>query len=228
MGLPAYIINRDELKQLIIQAVNTASVKVSLDGATLSGITPEIDFSPIEEKLDLLSTTIGDQSISTDTFLMTMNDIVIEMQNLQKLYSGETYKFSNIVSLILAENLKIKKLLQDILDYLSITGRYKTINLYRNLPASHTVFYLTKVFTEPALLSSIQISQDKYDFEDYWELRHNDEVIFNKVYSKYTTEKKNFASFRKISPSDTIEILFYNRSGKSKTINYDIDFLAIS
>jgi hypothetical protein len=72
---------------------------------------------------------------------------------------------------------------------------------------------------------SVVIAQDKYNFEDYWEFKVNDKVIFKNVYTKYATEKKNFATFLKVSSSDTIQLNFYNHSGKQKTINYDIDFL---
>jgi hypothetical protein len=225
MGLPAYIINRDELKQLIIKVLGETSITAELEGADLSGVEIDLDTAVIEEKLDALVEVISEQSISTNDLYMVVMDTLINMEMLHAMYDDSVTETTNKVTQILAEKLKIKQLLQQIFDYLNVNGRHKSVGLRSNVTASKAIFYLNYAFNQNVSVTSITIAQDKYNFEDYWEFKVNDKVIFKNVYTKYATEKKNFATFLKVSSSDTIQLNFYNHSGKQKTINYDIDFL---
>jgi hypothetical protein len=126
MGLPAYIINRDELKQLIIKVLGETSITAELEGADLSGVEIDLDTAVIEEKLDALVEVISEQSISTNDLYMVVMDTLINMEMLHAMYDDSVTETTNKVTQILAEKLKIKQLLQQIFDYLNVNGRHKS------------------------------------------------------------------------------------------------------
>jgi hypothetical protein len=227
MGLPAYIINREELQGLIIKALGSVSLKAGLAGATITADSLDIDFTPVEEALEELLASVSDQSISSNSLYMAIANVSAEAYGLQALYEENAYGIKSEADKLLKENERIQELLKLILDFLSVSGRHRTTNLHSVVPGTAGTYYLRYTAPSEMRVTSVFSYQTSYDYADSWDLRHNGRALFSGIHSKRTPERKNFSSHLKLSQGDTLEILFHNSSGKPKTINYDIDFLAI-
>ena len=227
MSLPSYIINQDDLKQIIIQCINQTSLAISLENANITGAKLNVDTSNIEKGLTTLQESISTQSINTNQVYMDVNNLLVEMTGLQSMYQDHLTEITNIVIKTLAEKLKIKSLLENIRDILASNGKEKVISLNTAVAQIYGIYHLKYSVQNNLALKSIKVSQDSFDFNDYWELKINDEVIFESVYTKYVSEKKNLTAPINLFPSDVIDISFYNLSGNKKFINYDIEFLIV-
>ncbi|AMS01141.1 hypothetical protein AR9_g056 [Bacillus phage AR9] len=228
MGMPSHIINREDLEQIIIQALNSNSLKVNLTGLKLpetviSGNTEGIE-TGMKSILDVLNT----QSQNAQDLFMSVSNLLANTTIVEDLYIDRLYDLSLLVSRLIAEELEINELLNKIKDYLSLKGIDKSVSIRKDIPSVNGTYYLNCKVSEESNITKITSFQNQYDFSDCWDLRVNGVTVFENVFSKGIEQRKYFSSPLKVIPTDRVEFLFYNNSGKQKTIYYDIDFLTIS
>lgn len=227
MGLPAYIINHDELKHLIIKCINDSSLSIGMEGAVLKGVTLDVNTTEIDNSVESIKSILENESVSYSELYMEINNVVANLTSGLIGYQTSMDKVILQISLLVAEKYKIKKLLQDIYDLLEMSGRQKAFSLSTFAGSNDSLYFLSYDVEEEIALTAITIEQDRYDYNDFWSLMVNNRVIFDSVYTKYTSERKKFNSLLKLKPNDNIQILFYNNSLGNKTINYDIEYLVL-
>jgi hypothetical protein len=225
MGLPSLVINRDELPAILKKILSEVSMKVSLENAKVEGLELDLGEEEIETLIDVIVEKTDAKSITVQDIYMAVINVQTNMSVLQSSYSNALTDASFNLTSLLNEQKAVETLLQRIIDYLSIKGIPYSIPLRQVIPGSEGDFYLTFSSIRECLLTSVFSFQSEYRFEDSWSLYVNNELLFDHVGTKYTEERKNFSSHYGIKSGDTIRIVFHNYSGKTKTINYDIDFL---
>ena len=228
MALPFYAINREELEEIITEAISTAKIKAEIKGLDDTDLTIDGNTEVIESKLTELNETLSNQEITISNLYMSVNNIMIEILTLLNINEGAIKEISKTVGFILAEKLEIKELLQHIMDLLNVRGRSKVFSINRVIADIKTTYYLNYTIPSNMVLKSISVMQTKYNYEDYWILKVNNRVIFENVYTKFTEETKFINSVLRLKAGDIIKIEYVNNSSKQKIINYDIECLLIS
>lgn len=232
MGLPSYVINRDELEQIIKESlINTSiSIEAEMSGSIDNeGLDLDLDLEKIKETLDPVMEVLSKQEIAINDLYSSIFNFSIELS--RKLEQNEEFanSVSSRISLLIAEKRKIKELAQKVYDSLKTSGNHRTFSFSRFI-TENSSSYVTMYSPDydESHLTSITISQNNFHYLDYWSLQINSEIIFDSIYCKGVNEKKNFSPSLKLERGDTIRLTFFNLSGKSKTINYDIDLLITS
>ncbi|MDQ0176733.1 Low copy number virion structural protein [Bacillus chungangensis] len=76
-----------------------------------------------------------------------------------------------------------------------------------------------------AELTGIAVACNKYNDEDYWSLKVNDELILETIYTKELPEGVFFMAVIPVSRGAEIKFIFNNKSGISKSVWYNLQFL---
>jgi hypothetical protein len=225
MGLPSLVINRDELPAILKRILSEVSLNVSLENAKVEGLELDLGTEQIEALIEAISEKTDAKSISVQDIYMAVINVQANMSTIQSSYSNALTDASFNLTSLIGEQKIVEELLQRIIDYLSIKGIPYTVPLRQVVPGNEGDFYLTFSSIRECLLTSVYSFQSEYRFEDSWSLYVNNELLFDHIGTKYAEERKNFSSHYGIKTGDTVRIVFHNYSGKTKTINYDIDFL---
>ena len=183
MGLPSYVVNFDELSDLIKDYLENG---VNIDIGNLI-----FDTKTLEDMLDSIKEKI--QGVDYDDLIAALNNLGIKLD-------------------ALAGNL-------------GISGTQKIYGKMLEIPASggeHKIVFDVK---RNCQLTGITYSLSAWNFQDNWDLKINNELIFEKVTTKEYGEHKYFNVFYPLKAGNKIEIIFNNNSNSSKILWVDFCML---
>jgi hypothetical protein len=229
MGLPAYIINFDEIKQPIIDAINEANIEISTEGLELDSATISIDTSEIENILEQLKVKLSTISDTNIIIKETTQQILSSINHQGQTTDTKLNEISLKIQEIIGQTIDIHKILEDIKEQLASEGRPEITGTSMAIPAISGVYYKTFSFPEDILLTGITISQSAWNNNDYWDLKVGNFTLFNKIYSKMRGEHKQLSKFFPVKANTPIVFQYNNRElGNSKYVWFDLEFIRLS
>lgn len=231
MGIASYIINRNELKQIIKDALNNIELKSSIKNFSLGDLTVEADTSEMEGKLNGLIKTLSLQTISINKNLMsTMNFYSIFSSNNDN-YNKLSNNITNTILLLYNKKQKIKEYLTQINNILDLesNGKPNAIGFHWYISNSINDFTMKKIAEKNLLMIGIVKSQDNFNYLDSFDMKINNNYVIKNMYDKYSFyERKNFLVYYIIYKNDVITFTFHNKSGTERNIGIDLEYLDLS
>jgi hypothetical protein len=225
MSLPNYWINIEEFQEVFLKVLNENSLRVKGEVVEGSEIPLNDNLDDLKNILGILIGILNEQDTLTSETSSQLSTVLSLMKSRLEMQYMQAEDARVTTGLILGEELEIRELLKQLLDMLDPNGRSKNISLRLQTTDSNSQFLLTYTSDANIILRNVYVYQEKYDFQDNWSLRINDEYVFESVYTKYTEEQKNFISKTTLNVGDVLTFEFNNNSSKQKIINYDIEYL---
>jgi hypothetical protein len=227
MGLPRYIINYEELEPFLKEAVNEATIPVSISEIDFSGITSaSLDTTVIEGKM----TSIIDINTLVNT---AFNDIITELQavsdKLNTLNTENSEKLNKFneekVQAYLDETIKTRELVESIVEQLQPFGNQRIQGYYKYVPPGRHDYIIEFISKDDIYLTALTMSQIGWKLEDTWSLRVDGNDVFTNISTKEVAEKKSFTRYMKVDADVKIEFVLHNKSGNSRQLWVDFEYV---
>lgn len=130
---------------------------------------------------------------------------------------------------------ELKDILEDkisnviVKDLSSLYGLQKVKGFHLGIPAIQGKYRVVD-FEVPTniVITGVTYSQSAWKPIDYWELRVDNEVLFETVYTKEIATHKNWKIIHPINQGSKIELLLYNESGNSRDVWVDIEYIDLA
>jgi len=228
MGLASYIINFDELKPIILDAINNSTIKTSVDNVVLDNTSVTIDTSKIEGIMNNMLTSIKDGK-DISTAIKTSTDNIADLLSIHDTTVNTgigTLKTS--IEAILTNAISTYNLLEDIRTQISPAGTQMIVGKKIDLPAIKQPYSLTFVFTKDILISGISMSQTAWTTSDNWNLNVGSFPIFTNIYTKNRGEHKHFERYYPVPANTTITFVYNNDSATNKTVWVDFEYIEVA
>jgi len=229
MGLPSYIVNFDEIKKPIMDAITEAQIQVNVGDVALDSEAINIDLTPIE---DILKDLLGGSDVvkEVDTMILDSLNLVYDLMQELKIQSSTTHAtLLAKLQQLLEESEKILDIVKKISESLLASGdnkiQGKMIDAKVNSIFDSKRFITDFVFIEDGVVYGITTSQSAWNDNDFWEMQHiagSKTVDLVKSYSKMRGEHKRFERPRPVSKGDTIRFIYNNESMSSKKVWVDL------
>jgi hypothetical protein len=229
MGLPSYIINFDELKQPIIDAINEAAISVTLGDITLDSTAISIDTSAIETILDemfvKLETTDNNMKLVSDTSKQILTSIKAHDVSINTHLTTITTKVEDIVTSMV----DMHGLLEKIKEALASEGTQRIVGESLAVPSIAGSYTKTWNLTKDILITGFTISQSAWNFNDKWSLSIGGSfMMFDKIHTKMRGEHKQLSKFLPVPAGTDITLTYDNTSSSnSKYVWADLEFLEL-
>jgi hypothetical protein len=228
MGLPSYIINFDEIKQPIIDAISEASFDVTVGDISLDSASISIDTSAIETSLDdIISklTTVKDNSTLVKD---TTKDILTALTTHDTNMTSKMDMLGTKIEAIIESMAEMYILLEKIKEQLASEGQQRAVGDSIVIPAIAGTYSRTFSFNKDVLITGISMSQSAWNFNDRWSLDVGAFNMFDKIYTKLRGEHKQLSKFLPV-PANTDIVFYYDNtsSANSKYVWFDLEFIEV-
>jgi hypothetical protein len=228
MGLPSYIINFDEIKQPIIDAINEASIEVSVGDISMDSASISIDTTAIETALDDIIgklTTVKDNStLVKDTTSQILTSLTTHDTNIQ----GKMDLLGTKIESIIQSMADMYILLEKIKEQLASEGQQRAIGEAIVIPAIAGTYSKTFSFDKDVLITGVTMSQSAWNFNDRWSLDVGAFNMFDRIYTKLRGEHKQLSKYLPV-PANTDIVFKYDNtsSANSKYVWFDLEFIEV-
>jgi hypothetical protein len=101
-------------------------------------------------------------------------------------------------------------------------------SMSQNIPAIMNDFILEHSFNAGVVLTGITYSQSAWKAEDSWSLMVDKRILFDHVCTKELGEYKHLNAFCYVPDGALIQVMHHNRSGNSKFVWVDIEYLKLN
>ena len=234
MGLPSYIINFEELKPIIKEAVESANIKAELGNVTLDTASLKIDLTPIINDINTIVTENQKQTTSLTsgmTNLQTIADLLTKIKdehgaNLQTMVD----RINSLITLTTTSNDLLKSIGETLGAY---NGSQKIVGKKINVLSgtTSTDYTLIQHFPKNSVLTAVTIASTSYTAVDCWSLYLGQiamSEIFDSVYVKPFGDRKEFKKTLAIPAGEDLVLKFTNISNSGKTIFVDFEYIELN
>jgi hypothetical protein len=108
---------------------------------------------------------------------------------------------------------------------LGISGIQKIYGEMLEIPASTGAYTIEFMVPKSGRITGITTSQSAWNFQDTWDLKVEDNMLFTGVRTKEYGENKFFNVFYQVTAGQKIDFVFNNASGSSKILWVDFNIL---
>jgi len=108
----------------------------------------------------------------------------------------------------------------------NISGLQKLESKRLPIPAVVGDYKIKWTFDEDIYITNVKYSQSGWRYEDYWDLKINDTLIFENVYTKEIAEDEIFRCFCFVPANTEITLILHNVSGNSRDIWADLLYIS--
>lgn len=227
MGLASYIINFDELKSIIIDAIANSTISTTVDNVVLDNTSVTIDTSKIEGILNTILTSINNSKDFSNTInnsVKDISDLLISHNN--SLNTNFSTLETNLTN-ILTNASQVYDLLKSIETKITSGGKQRIIGHKLDVAGINTNFIDDFITDKDILLTGISISQSAWNTNDYWDLKIIDYTIFRSIYTKIKGEHKSFGKYYPVPTGKKISLVFNNQSATSKEVWIDYEYIEL-
>jgi hypothetical protein len=120
---------------------------------------------------------------------------------------------------------KIDKIIELLNKLLGASYQQASIGLHSYIPALQFDYELIHKFDTEVMLTGITYSQTGWKVTDCWSLYIGEKLVFDGIFTKEIGEYKHFNSFYSVSAGTAVKIIYHNKSGNSKQVWFDINYL---
>lgn len=235
MGLPRYVMNYDESRKFIQDAISevklTTPIEINMD--TVDEI--YLDTTHIESKINPIVTI--NQWINEKWEEISEYYQEILSEKVTELYESDKELYDSVLEGLDVEidiSREITDNLENIINQLNPIGEKRIKGFYRHLPALQT----THDFSLNGMDNEILITGIAYhligwsSFGDTISLsvtnnESEKEYFIQDISIKEVAEKKSFTRSIKVEKNNIVNVEFNNNSGNSKQVQIDIEYIII-
>jgi hypothetical protein len=226
MGLPSLIINFQELKQPILDAINEASLNVEIGDVTLDSSSISIDTSALEEKLDKVIENLTSTADSASLISTTAKDILSAIKVHDETMKNSLTSLEGKIGEILVSMGKMQEMLDRITEQLASEGNMRISGEVLMIPSVSGTYTKTFTLEKDSLLTGLTMSQSAWNNTDRYTLKIGDLVIFNGLYTKQRGEHKIFSKYYPVPAGTVVTFSYDNKdSSNSKYVWVDLAFI---
>lgn len=227
MGLPAYVINFDELKQPILEAINEAAINITVDNVSLDSTSVTIDTSKIEESLKGITTKLN--SVNDNTILIneTVTSIIGAIQAHDSSMGGYFNNLGKKVEDMIKTMLDMHSIMERISEQLAANGKQRMVGEQIAIPSIKNTMVKTVKIDKDALFTGFTTSQSAWNDGDSWSLSIGDFKMFSNIYTKRKGEHKQLSKFFPIPANTEVKFEYTNTSGNSKIVWLDVEYIEV-
>lgn len=164
-----------------------------------------------------------------DGIKVDIGNIAVDNSTIEKLLSQISSKIDGVdyKDLIGALN-TLTNQLQTVGTQNGISGIQRIYGQMLEVPALEKECILNFTVPKKAVITGITYSQSSWNYNDSWNLKIGDNILFNNVYTKEFGEHKYFNKFYGVEAGDNIQFIFNNSSGSSKVVWIDFEIIEVS
>ncbi|ALN97811.1 hypothetical protein Bp8pS_132 [Bacillus phage vB_BpuM-BpSp] len=229
MSLASYIIDREELYNIIQTVISESSIKADLVGIQAPEATIDVNLDSFDGNIEEIDSLISYQSSTFNDIYGIVNSILSKYVTFTSDREKYIYDITKLIINIGNERKKTKEILEKLASKENIDNNlFKVRGYSREIPDSDGKFFISVPFSRECLIKSITVYQTDYNYNDYWDFTVDNKKIMSNISSKYSIDTKRINGQLKVDSTTTNNIVFYNMSKKKKTIYYDINYLELN
>ncbi|WP_123053156.1 hypothetical protein [Clostridium sp. JN-1] len=155
---------------------------------------------------------IGSITVPTDK----MEDLLTQIRD-----KIQGVNYTDLINALNALGIKLDGLAGN----LGISGIQKIYGEMLEIPASLETYTIEFAVPKKGRITGITYSQSAWNFQDTWDLKVGDNILFTGVRTKEYGENKFFNVFYPVTAGQKIDFVFNNTSGSSKILWVDFNIL---
>jgi hypothetical protein len=229
LGLPSYVINFDEIKKPIIDAINEAAISVSVGDVTLDSGSIKIDTSAIEASLDEIKGHLETVDSNSELVKTTAADILSSLNAHGESIDGHLGELGAKIESIITTMTEMLDLLEEIKQALASEGRQRILGESLAVPSVAGTYTKTWTIDKDILITGFTISQSAWNSNDKWSLNVGGTFpMFERVYTKMRGEHKQLSKFLPVPAGTPVTFSYDNTSSSnSKYVWADLEFMEL-
>lgn len=113
-------------------------------------------------------------------------------------------------------------------DLTTLYGIQTVKGFYKKIPAikgSYEILTFRK--NANLVITGVTYSQSAWKSDDYWELYIGEDKLFDTVFTKEVATHKNWKIIQPVNRDTEIKLILYNKSGNSRDVWVDLEFVEI-